>query len=80
MELAPSKINVNAIGPGTTNTPLIRHDLDKPERTRLYVDRIPYGRVAQPEEIAMAAVYLASVESDFVNGHTLFVDGGWLTQ
>jgi NAD(P)-dependent dehydrogenase (short-subunit alcohol dehydrogenase family) len=80
LELAPSKINVNAIGPATTATPLIRRDLDKPERMRVYIDRIPYGRVAQPEEIAMAAVYLASDESDFVNGHTLFVDGGWLTQ
>jgi len=80
LELAPSKINVNAIGPGTTDTPLMRPDLDKPERAHLYLDRIPYGRVAKPEEIAMAAVYLASDESDFVNGHTLFVDGGWLTQ
>jgi len=78
-ELAPSKINVNAIGPGTTDTPLMRPDLDKPERARLYLEKIPYGRVAQPEEIAAAAVYLASDESDFVNGHTLFVDGGYLT-
>lgn len=79
LELAPSKINVNAIGPGTTDTPLMRPDLDKPERARLYLEKIPYGRVAQPEEIAMAAVYLASDESDYVNGHTLFVDGGYLT-
>lgn len=79
-DLAPKKINVNAIGPGPTDTPLMRPDLDKPERARLYLDRTPYGRVAQPEEIAAAAAYLASDEADFVNGHTLFVDGGWLTQ
>lgn len=79
LELAPSKINVNAIGPGTTDTPLMRPDLEKPERARLYLEKIPYGRVAQPEEIAAAAVFLASDESDFVNGHTLFVDGGYLT-
>ncbi len=80
LELAPSKINVNAIGPGTTDTPITRSDLEKPERARIYIEKIPYGRVAQPEEIAAAAVYLASDESDYVNGHTLFVDGGWLTQ
>lgn len=79
-DLAPKKINVNAIGPGTTDTPLMKPDLDNPERAKLYLDRLPYGRVARPEEIAAAAVYLASDEADFVNGHTLFVDGGWLTQ
>ncbi len=79
-DLAPKKINVNAIGPGPTDTPLMRSDLENPERARLYLDRTPYGRVAQPEEMASAVVYLASDEADFVNGHTLFVDGGWLTQ
>ena len=79
-DLAPKKININAIGPGPTDTPLMRPDLENPERARLYLDRTPYGRAAQPEEIAWAAIYLASDESDFVNGHTLFVDGGWLTQ
>ena len=80
LDLAPQKINVNAIGPGPTDTPLMRPELEKPERARLYLDRTPYGRAAQPEEIAWAAVYLASDESDYVNGHTLFVDGGWLSQ
>ena len=79
-DLAPKNINVNALGPGTTDTPLMRPDLEKPERARLYLERIPYGRVAQPEEIASAALYLASDEADYVNGHTLFIDGGWLTQ
>lgn len=80
LELAPNKINVNAIGPGTTYTPEMKHDLDDPERARPYLQRLPIGRVAQPEEIAAAAVYLASDEADFVTGHTLFIDGGWLTQ
>ena len=79
-DLAPKKININAIGPGPTDTPLMRPDLDRPERARLYLDRTPYGRVAQPEEMASAIAYLASDEADYVNGHTLFVDGGWLTQ
>ena len=78
VELAPSKINVNAIGPGTTYTPLMASILDDPEAARPYLARIPYGRAAQPEEIAAAAVYLASDESDYVNGHTLFVDGGMI--
>lgn len=80
LDLAPKKINVNALGPGTTDTPLIKGDLEDPEKARIYLDRLPIGRVAQPEEIAWAAVYLASDEADFVTGHTLFVDGGWLTQ
>ena len=80
LDLAPKKINVNAIGPGTTDTPLMRPDLEDTEKAHLYLDRLPIGRVARPEEIAWAAVYLASDEADFVTGHTLFVDGGWLTQ
>jgi NAD(P)-dependent dehydrogenase (short-subunit alcohol dehydrogenase family) len=79
-DLAPKKININAVGPGPTDTPLMRPDLVRPERARLYLDRTPYGRVAQPEEIAAAIAYLASDEADYVNGHTLFIDGGWLTQ
>ena len=79
-DLASKKININAIGPGPTDTPLMRPDLENPERARLYLDRTPYGRAAQPEEVAWAAVYLASDESDFVHGYTLFVDGGWLSQ
>ena len=81
VELAPRKINVNAIGPGPTETPMLRQDIEQyPDRIPWYMERTPYGRFAQPEEIASAAVYLASDESDFVNGHTLFVDGGWLSQ
>lgn len=80
LELAPSKINANAIGPGLTYTPLTKSVFGDPEKLRLFLTKIPYGRIAQPEEMATAAVYLASDESDFVNCHTLFVDGGWLTQ
>lgn len=79
-DLAPKKININAIGPGPTDTPSMRSKLDTPEKARVYLDRTPYGRVARPEEIASAIAYLASDEADYVNGHTLFIDGGWLTQ
>ncbi|MFQ6111788.1 MAG: SDR family NAD(P)-dependent oxidoreductase [Nitrospinota bacterium] len=80
LELAPLKINVNAIGPGTTATPLIQEALADPEKAKPYIDRIPYGRMALPEEMAAGAVYLASDEADFVNGHCLMIDGGWLAQ
>lgn len=80
VELAPRKINVNAIGPGPIETPLLQRDIEKhPDRIGWYMERVPYGRLGQPEEIAAAAVYLASDESDYVNGHTLFVDGGYST-
>ena len=80
LELAPNKINVNAIRPSLTYTPLTKSAFDDPGKLRLFLTKVPYGRMAQPEEMATATVYLASDESDFVNCHTLFVDGGWLTQ
>lgn len=76
MELAPLKINVNDIAPGDTETPLNEHLLRDPEYLRARVENTPYGRVGKVSDIAPAAVYLASDESDFVNGITLTVDGG----
>jgi len=76
MELAPKKINVNAIGPGDIRTPLNAHLLSDAAYLKSRVDQTPYGRVGEVSDIAPAAVYLASDESDFVNGITLTVDGG----
>ena len=76
MELAPLKINVNDIAPGDVETPLNEHLLRIPEYLRQRVENTPYGRVGKVSDIAPAAVYLASDESDFVNGITLTVDGG----
>ena len=76
-EWAPSGINVNAIAPGymrTDNTEALRAD---PERNRQILERIPAGRWGEPEDIAGAAVFLASPASDYVTGHVLVVDGGW---
>lgn len=79
LELSPKKINVNAIGPGVIETAMTKSFLQDPEMRKMLLGMTPYGRVGQPADIAAAAVFLASDESDFVNGATLFVDGGWLT-
>ncbi len=80
VDLAPSKINVNAIGPANIETPINRHLMRQPEYHRWLLDNTPYGRLGVPEDIAPAAVYLASDDSDYVNGVTLYVDGGWLAR
>jgi glucose 1-dehydrogenase len=74
-ELAPHKIRVNSIGPGA-KTPINRSAWDTPEAEASLLTLIPYHRVGVPEDIAKAAVWLASDASDYVTGTTLFVDGG----
>jgi len=79
-ELAPHRINVNAIAPGymaTDNTKALRED---PVRTKAILDRIPAGRWGTPEDLMGAAVFLASAASDYVSGYTVAVDGGWLAR
>lgn len=77
-EWAPLGVRVNAVAPTTTRTPrveqLYRTD---PDRERYIVDRIPLRRIADPADVAGAALFLAGPSSDYVTGHTLFVDGGW---
>lgn len=79
-ELAGHKITVNAIAPGymaTDNTAPLRAD---PVRSAAILDRIPAGRWGLPEDLHGAVVFLASPASDYVNGCTLPVDGGWLVR
>jgi 2-deoxy-D-gluconate 3-dehydrogenase len=79
-ELAPHKINVNAIAPGymaTDNTKALR---ENPERNKAILDRIPAGRWGKPEDLQGIAVFLASPASDYMQGYTVAVDGGWLAR
>ncbi|HSQ44989.1 MAG TPA: SDR family oxidoreductase [Ginsengibacter sp.] len=77
-ELAPKKIRVNSIGPGAIQTPINKPAWDTPEALNKLLTLIPYGRIGQPEDIAKVAVWLASDESDYVTGTTIFADGGML--
>jgi 2-deoxy-D-gluconate 3-dehydrogenase len=79
-EWAGRSINVNAIAPGymaTDNTAPLRADAN---RSRQILERIPANRWGEPEDLAGAAVFLCSSASDYVNGHVLVVDGGWLAR
>jgi len=78
LELAQYKINVNAIGPGVIETDMTKELLkDKATRETLLAN-IPLSRIGKPEDIANAALFLASDNSDYITGITLFVDGGWI--
>lgn len=75
-ELAMHKIRVNSVSPGAIKTPINTMAWDTPEAERELLRLIPYGRVGETRDIARAAVWLASDHSDYVNGATLYVDGG----
>jgi glucose 1-dehydrogenase len=77
-ELAPHKIRVNSIAPVAIKTRINRAAWDTPEAEAKLLKLIPYDRVGEPIDIANAAVWLASDESDYVHGTTLFVDGGMI--
>lgn len=80
LEWAPYGIRVNAIAPGATRTPAaderIRSD---PSREAYLLERIPLGRIAEPEDIVGAALFLASASADHITGETILIDGGWRT-
>lgn len=75
-ELAPEKIRVNAIAPGAIKTAINEEAWKHEEAAAELLKFIPYGRIGEPEDVANAAVWLASDESDYVTGETLFIDGG----
>jgi glucose 1-dehydrogenase len=75
-ELAPDRIRVNSIAPGAIKTSINKKSWKTPEAARSLLKLIPWGRIGDPMDIGAAAVWLASDESDYVHGTTLFVDGG----
>jgi 2-deoxy-D-gluconate 3-dehydrogenase len=79
-EWASRGINVNAIAPGYMRTENTRPLTEDPVRYRQISERIPAGRWGEPQDLAGTAVFLASAASDYVNGHVLVVDGGWLAR
>ena len=79
-ELAPHKICTNAIAPGYIATENTRPIRENPARNQAILDRIPAGRWGTPEDLMSAVVFLASPASDYMNGHVLVVDGGWLSR
>lgn len=75
-ELAPHKIRVNSIGPGAIQTPINKAAWETQEALNSLLTLIPYGRIGQPEDIGLLAAWLASDESDYITGVTVFMDGG----
>jgi 2-deoxy-D-gluconate 3-dehydrogenase len=77
LEWAPYKINVNAVAPTFVETPFTREMFLDEDFKRYVLDSIPLGRMATPEEVAYATLFLASDLADMITGHVLTVDGGW---
>src|SRR5438094_5765092 len=76
LELAPLRINVNAIAPGLIRTPMTAKRTEDPEKLREELPNIPWNRPGEPREVARLAVYLASEDSDYVTGQSFTIDGG----
>jgi len=79
MELSPHNINVNGIAPGIIITRMTEDILNNEKTKNELLSNIPLNRFGSPEEISDAVVFLASRDSNFISGHNLAVDGGWLT-
>jgi NAD(P)-dependent dehydrogenase (short-subunit alcohol dehydrogenase family) len=77
-ELAPYNINVNAVAPGTIMTDLTMQVLNTEEKMARASAKIPIGRLGKPEDMVGPVLFLCSSEADYVTGHVLVVDGGWL--
>ena len=76
LEVAPYRIRVNSIAPGAIRTPINMRAWDTPEHYNELLKLIPYKCIGEAEEISRVAAWLASDESDYIQGTTLFLDGG----
>jgi len=78
LEWASYNINVNAIAPGSVKTAMNKEYFEKnPEVIQRFIDKIPLARIAKPEDLIGAVIFLASPASNYITGQTIFVDGGW---
>jgi NAD(P)-dependent dehydrogenase (short-subunit alcohol dehydrogenase family) len=80
VELAPHNIRVNSVAPTFVETPMTRPMFARPEFRNWVQERIPLGRLGQPEDVAAAVVFLASPAASLITGTSLLVDGGWTAQ
>jgi len=78
VEWAPMNINVNAVGPGLAKTAFSQPIWSNPEIEQMMAGRIPKGRLAEPEEVVGAVLFLCSEDADYIVGETIYVDGGSL--
>ncbi|MBN1261507.1 MAG: SDR family oxidoreductase [Anaerolineae bacterium] len=78
VDVSGYNINVNAVGPGMVLTGLTQNMLGDPEQAEWFIERIPKRRIAEPQDIANAVLFLSSDEADYIHGTTLFVDGGMI--
>ena len=78
LSLAPYRIRVNAIGPGSIATEMLDSVMADPESRRRILSRTPLGRIGEPKEIAAIAAFLASDEASYITGQTIYADGGRL--
>ena len=78
VEWAPMNINVNAVGPGLTKTAFSQPIWSNPEVEQMVAGRIPKGRLAEPEEVVGAVLFLCSEDAGYITGETIYVDGGSL--
>jgi NAD(P)-dependent dehydrogenase (short-subunit alcohol dehydrogenase family) len=79
VELAPYNVQVNGIAPSLFETPLVAKARSDSESLKYFIDRTPAGRKGHPQEVVGAAIFLAADCSGMVTGHTIAVDGGFLS-
>lgn len=80
VEWAKHRINVNAVAPGFVETDFIEPVLQNPATLKYIMDKTPLGRLATPQDVAAATVFLVSEAASYVTGHCLYVDGGWTAE
>jgi NAD(P)-dependent dehydrogenase (short-subunit alcohol dehydrogenase family) len=80
IDLAASGINVNAVAPSLANTPIAATVLQDKKTLDWFLSKVPMGKLCEPRDVSEAVLFLCSSASDFITGHVLAVDGGYLAQ